>query len=242
MNEALLILDRVSKTHRRRASAGVIALQQVDLELRRGEALGMYGPNGAGKSTLARLVLGLERPDSGHVRFDGRDLARMSGRELWLLRRSIQIVWQDPSAYLNPYQAVIDSVAEPMEVFRIDRRAACRRRAAELMDLVQLPTSVHGRRPYELSGGQCQRVAIARALSLEPSLLICDEALSGLDMAVQVRVLELLAQLRSELDLSLLFISHDRAVARTLCDRLVEMRDGRLDLQAIPEASEGRHR
>jgi peptide/nickel transport system ATP-binding protein len=239
VREALLILDQVSKTHRRSGSAGVIALMEVDLELRRGEALGMCGPNGAGKSTLARLALGLERPDAGRVQFDGRDLASMSARELWLLRRSVQIVWQDPSAYLNPYQSVIDSVAEPMEVFRIDRRAACRRRAAELMDLVQLPTSVHGRRPYELSGGQCQRVAIARALSLGPSLLICDEALSGLDMAQQVRVLELLARLRSELELSLLFISHDRAVARVLCDRLVEMRDGRLDRQPIPGTSEG---
>jgi peptide/nickel transport system ATP-binding protein len=228
VTEPLLCFERVSKTYRRGPGDVVTAVLEADLELKRGEAVGIFGPSGAGKSTLTRLALGLEHPDAGSVRFCGRDLAGMSSRELWLLRRSIQIVWQDPSVYLNPHRNVLDSVAEPMEVFRVADRAECLRRAAELMDVVELPASVHGCRPYQLSGGQCQRVAIARALAPGPSLLVCDEAISSLDLAQQVRVLELLTRLRDRLELSVLFVSHDRAVARVLCDRLLEMRAGGL--------------
>jgi ABC-type glutathione transport system ATPase component len=224
----LLVLDRVCKSYRRHTGEAVPAVQDVDLELRHGEAVGIFGASGAGKSTLARLAIGLDKPDRGAVRFRGRDLAAISSRELWSLRRSMQIVWQDPSVYLSPHQSVLRSVAEPLEVHRLIDRGGCRRRAAELMDMVELPATAHGRRPYELSGGQCQRVAIARAIATGPALLVCDEAVSSLDLAQQVRVLELLGHLREKLGLSLLFISHDRAVPRLLCSRLLEMRDGRL--------------
>jgi ABC-type glutathione transport system ATPase component len=226
VTEPLLCFDRVSRTYLRNGGETVPALREVDLELREGEAVGIFGASGAGKSTMARLALGLERPDTGAVRFRGRNLAAMSSRELWSLRRSVQIVWQDPAVYLNPYQSVLESVSEPLEVHRMTNRDGCRRRAVELMNMIELPVSARRLRPYELSGGQCQRVAIARAIALEPSLLVCDEALSSLDLAQQVRLLELLSHLRCELHLSFLFIAHDQAAARLLCSRLLEMRNG----------------
>ncbi len=228
MTEPLLLFDRVCRSYRRDGGGEVPVLRELDLELSRGEAVGVFGPSGAGKSTMARLALGLERPDAGKICFRGRDLAAMNRRELHALRRSAQIVWQDPTVYLNPYLSALDSVAEPLVVHRLADRAGRRRRAVALMDMVELPESVHLRRPYELSGGQCQRVAIARALAPGPSLLVCDEALSSLDLAQQVRLLELLARLRGELDLSLLFISHDLAAARVICDRLLGIKGGRL--------------
>lgn len=229
MTMALLRFERVGKSYRRGGGETVPGVRDIDLEVRDREAVGIFGPSGAGKSTLARLAIGFERPDRGRVRFRHRDLAELGAEELWSLRRSIQIVWQDPAVYLSPYQSAVSSVAEPLEVFRIGSREERVRRAHDLMDLVELPPSARDRRPYELSGGQCQRVAIARALAPGPRLLVCDEALASLDLSQQVRMVELLARLRDELALSLLFISHDRAVARALCDRLCRMCEGRLE-------------
>lgn len=232
MSEPLLRFEAVCKSYYRDNGETVRALRGIDLELRGDESVGVFGASGAGKSTMARLALGLERPDGGSIRVRGEDLAAMSARQLWSLRRTVQIVWQDPAVYLSPFCSVLASVAEPLEVYRLANRTGCRRRAAELLELVGLPARAHDRRPFELSGGQCQRVAIARALAPGPSLLVCDEILSSLDLARKVRLLELLSRLRDELGLSLLFIAHDRAAARLICDRLLELRAGRLLAEA----------
>ncbi len=228
MSAPLLELRGVGKVYARAGKGPDTAVAGVNLCIRAGEAWGLVGPSGAGKSTLARLALGLESCDQGQVLFQGRDLAAMSRRDKRRLLTSLQMVWQDPTVYLNPFASALVSVAEPLEAFGLCSRRQARERGRELMALVGLSPNLAARRPGQLSGGQCQRVALARALSLEPSLLICDEALVNLDLVQQVRILELLGRLRRELELSLLFISHDPALVRRLCTHLAVMEQGRL--------------
>lgn len=237
MTKPLLQMIGVSKRYRSNHRRGAVrAVSGVDLSIDRGEALGLVGESGAGKSTLARLALGLERPDEGMVLFRGQNLAEGGRGQRRLFLQEIQIIWQDPFIYLNPYQSAVQSIAEPLEVFKKHDRQRCGQRAFELMEMVGLSATLGGRRPFELSGGQCQRVAIARALALEPSLLICDEALVGLDLPQQVRILELLRSLQRELQLSLLFISHDLSLVHKICSCMATMRDGRIvELVEIPQ-------
>lgn len=206
----------------------VEAVEGVSLTLRRGEAVGLVGASGAGKSTLARLVTGAEEPDRGELLWQGRPVASMGRDERGSYRRSAQLLHQDPYASLNPRMSVGRALREPLEVHGLASGAAARRRAEELLARVDLDPSFLERRPAELSGGERQRVALARALTVSPALLVADEPVSALDVSVQARVLALLAELRSELDLTLLLVAHDLAVVRQVCDRVAVMHGGRI--------------
>ena len=209
---------------------GVVqAVSDVSFDVRAGETLGVVGETGSGKSTLARSVLQAPRPKSGSVRFQGNDLVGLKGRRLLDARRSLQMVFQDPFGSLDPKWRVADIVEEPLVAYGVGSRDERRRRVREVLDTVGLDPDVYGkRRPRQLSGGQAQRVAIARALTLDPALIICDEAVSSLDVLIQAQVLNLFERLRAELGLSYLFIAHDLALVKQVSDRVAVMYLGRL--------------
>ncbi|WAZ24285.1 dipeptide/oligopeptide/nickel ABC transporter ATP-binding protein [Streptomyces cinnabarinus] len=214
----------------------VTAVDRVSFSLRPGETLALNGPSGCGKSSTALAVLRLRRPDSGEVRFEGRELTTLTDRELRPLRPRMQPVFQDPYGSLSPRQRVREAVAEPLKVQGRWTAAGGPARVAELLDRVGLDPSYANRWPHELSGGQCQRVGIARALASEPRLLVLDEPVSALDPSVRAGVLNLLADLRDDLGLGCLFICHDRAVVRHFADRVVELRDGRVSSEWRPRS------
>ena len=209
---------------------GVVhAVSDVSFDVHTGETLGIVGETGSGKSTLARSLLQAPRPKSGQVLFQGTDLVRLRRRHLVAARRHVQMVSQDPFGSLNPRWRVSELVEEPLLGYGVKGAERRRRRVDELLDLVGLDPSVYGkRRPRELSGGQCQRVAIARAIALDPALVICDEAVSSLDVLIQAQVLNLFERLRSELGLSYLFIAHDLALVKQVSDRVAVMHLGQL--------------
>lgn len=204
------------------------AVDDVSFRLRRGSTLAIAGESGSGKSTLARMMLGLLQPTSGAVTFDGQDIAALDRRATLAFRRRVQPVFQNPYSSLDPMYSVFRAIEEPLRIHRIGDRRGRRAAVRELADQVALPSSLLDRRPRELSGGQRQRVAIARALALHPEVLVCDEAVSALDVVVQAQILDLLTELQAELDLSYVFISHDLAVIRQIADEVVVMRAGRV--------------
>ncbi len=205
-----------------------IALDGIDLKLRRGAAYGLVGESGSGKTTVARLILRLLQPTSGQILFAGQDITGLKGEALMKLRERIQIVFQDPHASLNPRKTILFSVAEPLVVHRRLKGPALRHRVEELLEIVGLPGGFLFRYPHELSGGQKQRACIARAVALNPELLVLDEPTSALDVSVQAQVLEFLHDLKARLDLTYLFISHDLSVVRYLCDRVAVMYMGKV--------------
>jgi oligopeptide transport system ATP-binding protein len=209
---------------------GVVhAVSDVSFDLDAGETLGVVGETGSGKSTLARCVMQAPRPKAGSVRFQGTELVGLRGRRLQRARRQMQMVFQDPYGSLNPRWRITDIVAEPLVGYGEGDAGSRRRRVRELLELVGLNPDTYGRRrPRELSGGQCQRVAIARAIALRPALIVCDEPVSSLDVLIQAQVLNLLEQLRTELALSYLFISHDLALVKQVSDRVAVMHLGQL--------------
>ncbi len=224
----LLEVKDLSKVYATRSCGEVRAVDAVDFSLAKGEILGIVGESGSGKSTIARLVLRLIEPTGGQVIFDGQDITGLSGEPLRLMRRHMQLVFQNPHSALNGRHTIGDAIGEP---FRIQSKLSRRDIDAEvdrLLDIVQLPRLFRYRYPHELSGGQKQRVCIARAVALNPKLLLLDEPTSALDVSVQAQVLAFLRELREELDLTYVFISHDLAVVRELCDRVLVMNRGRI--------------
>jgi oligopeptide transport system ATP-binding protein len=209
---------------------GVVqAVSGVSFDIMPGETLGIVGETGSGKSTLAQAILQAPRPKAGTVLFRGADLTRLRGRKLLQARRHMQFVFQDPYQSLDPKWQVRTIVEEPLVAYKAGDRAARGKRVDELLDLVGLDPARNGKRhPRELSGGQAQRVAIARAVALEPALIICDEAVSSLDVLIQAQVLNLFERLRTELGLSYLFIAHDLALVKQVSDRVAVMYLGKL--------------
>jgi oligopeptide transport system ATP-binding protein len=209
------------------------AVDDMHFDVQPGEALGIVGESGCGKSTLARTLVGLQRPTAGGIVLGGRDVVRLDEKGWRPLRREIQMVFQDPLASLDPRMTVAASLEEPLRSLRPELDAAARAaRIGAILQCMELEPALAGRYPHELSGGQCQRVAIARALVVEPKVLVCDEPVSALDVAVQAQILALLAELQRERGLGLVFISHDLAVVRQLCQRVVVMYLGRVMEQA----------
>ncbi|WP_068069068.1 dipeptide ABC transporter ATP-binding protein [Nocardia xishanensis] len=209
-------------------SSELRAVEDVSFRLRRGTTTAIVGESGSGKSTVAQMVLGLLAPTSGAVTFDGRDVATLDRKGGFAFRRRVQPIFQDPYGSLDPMYSIFRTIEEPLRTHRIGtpkERAAVVR---DLLDKVSLPASVQRRYPNELSGGQRQRVAIARALALSPEVVVCDEAVSALDVLVQAQILNLLNDLQAELGLSYLFISHDLAVVRQIADDVLVMQQGRV--------------
>jgi oligopeptide transport system ATP-binding protein len=198
----------------RRVLGTVKAVDGVSFSVDRGETLGLVGESGSGKSTLGRAVLQLRRPTSGKVVFGGRDLAGLRGRELRRLRRETQMIFQDPYASLNPRMSVRRMLAEPLRMHRVAQGSEVSQRVDELLTLVGLSPAHASRYPHQFSGGQRQRIGIARALALNPSLVICDEPVSALDVSVRAQLINLLEELQERLGLTYIFIAHDLSVVR----------------------------
>jgi peptide/nickel transport system ATP-binding protein len=205
----------------------VHAAQEVSLEVRRGQTLGIVGESGSGKSTVARCIVRLIDPSAGEVLLDGEDIAAAPHRRLRQLRRRVQIVFQDPYRSLNPRRTVGEAIVEGPMNYGVSRPAALVR-ARNLMELVRMDPQALGRYPHQFSGGQRQRICIARALAMEPELLVADEAVSALDVSVQAQVLALLEEIRGRLSLAMLFITHDLRVAAQVCDHVAVMQRGRV--------------
>lgn len=202
------------------------AVDDVSFDIRRGTTLALVGESGSGKSTVANMVLGLLEPTSGTIEFEGRDTSTLSKKELFKLRRKMQVVFQNPYGSLDPMYSIYKCIEEPMALHKVGSRKEREVRVAELLDMVSMPRSAMRRYPNELSGGQRQRIAIARALALRPEVIVLDEAVSALDVLVQNQIIQLLAELQSELSLSYLFITHDLAVVRQTADDVVVMKKG----------------
>jgi peptide/nickel transport system ATP-binding protein len=232
MNEPLVIATRLTRHFVRRRllrrARAVQAVNDVDLTILRGESVGLVGESGSGKSTVGRLVLGLLQATSGHVAFDGVELATAGRSRLRNLRRRMQLVFQDPYASLDPRRRIGAQIRDGLAIHKIGDRAERAARISQLLTQVGLEAAHAVRFPHEFSGGQRQRVAIARALATDPDFLVADEPVSALDVSVQAQVLALLAELRARLGLAMLFISHDLAAVRSVCDRVVVMYLGRI--------------
>jgi oligopeptide/dipeptide ABC transporter ATP-binding protein len=242
----LLLAERVSKDYRRdrrrlmaarRSSTGQgrAALTDASLSVSRGGVLGLVGESGSGKSTLARCLSLLERPDTGRVLLNGLDLTALRSRQLRRERRRVQVVFQDPYASLNPRLSVGSALAEVLRVHKLVPAGAISTRISELLTLVGLPSSAASRYPAEFSGGQRQRICIARALAAAPDVLIADEPLSALDVSVQAQILNLLLDLRDELALAMIFVSHDLHVVRRIAPTIAVMFGGRI-VEVLPAA------
>jgi peptide/nickel transport system ATP-binding protein len=230
MSEPIVELRDVRVVYKTRSGGGVFrhgavnAVDGVDLSIGVGQTVGIVGESGCGKSTLAKVIVGLQRPSSGEVLFRGRPVRGGSARRAF--GRSVSVVFQDPATALNPRMTVLNALMDPLQVHGVGTRSGREARAYELLDVVGLPTSAAGVVPAQLSGGQRQRVAIARALALDPQIVVADEPTSALDVSVRAQILNLLGELKRELGLGMVFISHDIQTVRHVSDTICVMHSG----------------
>lgn len=218
-------LDGVGRVFTRSGGQRVEALQDIDLTVPRGSAFGIVGESGSGKSTLIRIISGLETVTTGRVTIDGTDITDLPEKKLGFLRRTLQVVFQDPMGSLDPRMRIGRIVAEPLVVQGHPDIPA---RVAEVLDQVGLDPSIIDRFPHQFSGGQRQRISIARAIAPDPAILIADEAVSALDVTVRAQILDLIADIAATRSLTLIFVSHDLSVIRRVCDRVAVLQSGRL--------------
>lgn len=227
--DLILHMKDIQKTFRVRKGmkrVPIHALRGVDVELRRGKVLGVIGESGSGKSTLANVVIGLETPDSGTMVFDGVEIDMHSRPQRASIARDIQVVFQDPYSSLNPRMDILNVMKEPLRHRSFTGKDELWSHCASLLEMVGLDEKALEKHPHQFSGGQRQRIAIARALALEPKLLVCDEAVSALDVSIQAQVLELLSDLRDRLGLSIMFIAHGMNAVERICDDVMVMNGG----------------
>lgn len=224
----ILQIRNLSKHFPSASGKPLVAVNDVSISIEQGEVLGIVGESGCGKSTLARTVLRLVEPTKGQILYAGQDLSKLKKHELKSMRKAAQIVFQDPFGALNPQHRVGQIIEEPLLVHNLGNRQQRGTRVTELLELVGLPTDATKNYPHEFSGGQRQRIAIARALASNPSFLVCDEAVSALDVSVQSQILNLLMELRQRLNLAMMFISHDLSVIRHISDRVAVMYLGKI--------------
>lgn len=232
-SDPLLRADNLVKDYVvRRPAAGQAgthrAVNDVSFTVRKGQTLSIVGESGSGKSTVARMVMRLLEPTSGNIRFEGQDWLALRGRELRQARQKVQLVFQDPFSSINPRMRVLDVIQEPLLNFAMAKGAQAKDRVVELLEQVGLGAHALSRFPHEFSGGQRQRIVIARALASKPDLIVCDEAVSALDVSIQAQILNVLTDIQDKFHVSYLFISHDLAVVQHISDEVAVMFKGRI--------------
>ena len=227
-NKDVLLDVRHLKKYFKSPRGSVHAVDDVNFTIERGKTLGVVGESGCGKSTLGRCILRLIEPSSGEVYFEGKDLVQLDAKELKALRRDMQIVFQDPYSSLNPSFTIYQSLADPLSHFGIKNKEEQRKLIGDLLEAVNMRRDYMDRYPHEFSGGQRQRVGIARALLVNPEMVVCDEAVSALDVSIQAQVLNLLMQLKEERNLTYIFITHNLSVVEYISDRIAVMYLGRI--------------
>lgn len=237
----ILEIESLSKSFQIRGPLGtdrkqLLAVDQLSLHLNPGETLGLVGESGCGKSTTGKLILRLIEPDSGSIRFEGKDISKLRQRQMRPLRREMQMVFQDPFSSLNPRLKVGELVSEPLQVHRLARGAELRSETIRLLKTVGLGEEHLNRLPHEFSGGQRQRIGIARALAVRPKLIVADEPVSALDLSIQAQVINLMRDIQQEFELTYLFIAHDLAVVQHISNRVAVMYLGRIVELATTES------
>lgn len=234
MKDIVLKAENLTKTFRIRGKEDFRAVNEVSFSLKKGETLGIIGESGCGKSTLAGLLCRLQDPTEGTIELCGTDITKVKGKELREAYRNIQMVFQDPVSSFDPRKTLGDGIGESLRNRGLSV-SETKKKVQELLIRCDLPATFADRYPYEVSGGQCQRAAIARALAIEPRVLICDEATSALDVTVQKKIMELLAGLREQSGISIIFICHNLALVQDFCDRLLVMYQGKIIEEGTPD-------